>query len=117
MAEAQFSGVTLNGDTLNATYDAPYDILNASQTMLFIQLGAEDVVLRLPTAVAGRMFVVAVSEYTVPVGTTGVVRVVPFAYPANTQKVNGVNEVVTWQLHSQLTFFGVGAAGWEVQEA
>ncbi len=102
MAEAQFSAVTVSAD---------HTVINATETMVFVNLGTEEIVITLPAAVAGRMIVVGVSTHTSAPGTTNVVRVVPDpGIPTN--KINGENAIVTWQLESALTFYGLGAPGW-----
>lgn len=95
------------------TITADYAVV--AEDMIFVNLGAEDVVVELPSAVAGNMIVVCVATHTVAPGTHGVVRVRPStAVPTN--KINGDDEVVIWALHSSVTLGGLGANGWTTIE-
>ncbi len=82
-----------------------------AKSLNFVELGSTDIDLVLPTAAAGVMVKVVVSEHT---GGALMNRVVSVA-PGTDDTINGgTTPVQTWELHSSLTFVAVDAVDWQV---
>lgn len=82
-----------------------------AKSLNFVTLSTVDVVLTLPTAVAGRVVKIVVAHHPAAALTSGVVRVL-----ANTGDTiqGGTDPVVTWELYSSVTFVAVDATDWQV---
>ena len=83
----------------------------------FVKLGAESIILELPTAASGEMIVVSVI-FHYP-GRRGVIRIRPAADDTLDTKaaVFSVDEVVIWELRSSMTFLGIDDDTWAVIDA
>ena len=102
---------TTVADFLNVTPAVITTSGTVAKSLNFVQLGATNIALVLPTAVAGRWIKVVVSSHT---GGALQNRVVTVA-PGTGDTINGgTTPVETWELHSSLTFVAVDATDWQV---
>lgn len=108
MALQSFSFSVINGTTTPT-----FAVVN---TLNFVQLSTQDVVLTLPAAVAGTYCKVFVVTHPVRPLSNGVVRVRPGAgdfFDVKSQFFH-TNEAVIWELGSSVTFFAFDADNWSV---